>query len=219
VDAAGDGEVLVVMDLRPDDELVAAGLAREVVNRVQRLRKKAGLHAGDAGEWRRQAAGGGQRALPTGRRGSGCACVCICAPASGSCFSRQLFLALNPALPAHLHRIPPVPAVNVYIAIKAAAAADSSSSSSGESALDLSAVLASQAGYLRESLGVPVLPASQQPAEEAMLDSEEHELGGQEGGPKAEFTLLLTRPVAAAAAAAAGGAADGVARQLQQQAL
>ena len=30
VDAAGDGEVLVVMDLRPDEELVAAGLAREV---------------------------------------------------------------------------------------------------------------------------------------------------------------------------------------------
>lgn len=49
VDAAGDGEVLVVMDLRPDEELVAAGLAREVVNRVQRLRKKAGLQATDAG--------------------------------------------------------------------------------------------------------------------------------------------------------------------------
>ena len=44
------------MDLRPDDELVAAGLAREVVNRVQRLRKKAGLQAGDAGECRRQVA-------------------------------------------------------------------------------------------------------------------------------------------------------------------
>ncbi len=51
MDAAGDGEVLVVMDLRPDDELVAAGLAREVVNRVQRLRKKAGLQATDAGGW------------------------------------------------------------------------------------------------------------------------------------------------------------------------
>jgi hypothetical protein len=111
-----------------------------------------------------------------------------------------------------------VPAVNVYIAIKAAAAADGSSSGGESAALDLSAVLASQAAYLRESLGVPVLPASQQPAEEAVLDSEEHELGGQEGGAKAEFTLLLTRP-AAAAAAAGGAAADGVARQLQQQAL
>jgi hypothetical protein len=49
VDAAGDGEVLVVMDLRPDDELVAAGLAREVVNRVQKLRKKAGLQPTDPG--------------------------------------------------------------------------------------------------------------------------------------------------------------------------
>lgn len=45
------------MDLRPDEELVAAGLAREVVNRVQRLRKKAGLQAMDAGKWGRPAAG------------------------------------------------------------------------------------------------------------------------------------------------------------------
>lgn len=89
MDAAGDGEVLVVMDLRPDEELLAAvrsavccasscpsnvrlaapaqeapavhiagplaatqGLAREVVNRVQRLRKKAGLQATDAGALR-----------------------------------------------------------------------------------------------------------------------------------------------------------------------
>ena len=131
---------------------------------------------------------------------------------------RQLLLSValpgtESPLPARVHRTP-VPAVNVYIAIKAAAAADGSSSGGESAALDLSAVLASQAAYLRESLGVPVLPASQQPAEEAVLDSEEHELGGQEGGPKAEFTLLLTRP-----ATAAGGAADGVARQLQQQAL
>jgi Domain of unknown function (DUF5915) len=41
--AAGDGEVLAVLDLRRDDGLVAAGLARELVNRVQKLRKSAGL--------------------------------------------------------------------------------------------------------------------------------------------------------------------------------
>ena len=50
IDANGDGEVLVVMDLRPDQELLAAGAAREVVNRVQRLRKKAGLVATDTVE-------------------------------------------------------------------------------------------------------------------------------------------------------------------------
>ncbi|GAB4817754.1 hypothetical protein N2152v2_004800 [Parachlorella kessleri] len=50
IDANGDGEVLVVMDLQPDQELLAAGAAREVVNRVQRLRKKAGLVATDTVE-------------------------------------------------------------------------------------------------------------------------------------------------------------------------
>eukprot|EP00884_Botryococcus_braunii_P014843 jgi/Botrbrau1/2335/Bobra.39_1s0024.1 len=50
MDADGDGEVLAVLDLRPDISLVEAGVAREVVNRVQKLRKKAGLVASDAVE-------------------------------------------------------------------------------------------------------------------------------------------------------------------------
>ncbi|PRW58449.1 isoleucine--tRNA cytoplasmic isoform B [Chlorella sorokiniana] len=144
VDAAGDGEVLVVMDLRPDEELLAAGLAREVVNRVQRLRKKAGLQATDA--------------------------------------------------------------VSVYIDLKPAA--------EGSAALDLTAVLTSQEGYVRESLGVPILPASQRPAEEEELAQEDHELGGEDG--RAEFTLLLARP--AGSGGSSGGAAA-LAQQLQQQAL
>ena len=48
MDAAGDGDVLVVLELEVDAELIEAGLAREVVNRVQKLRKKAGLQTGDA---------------------------------------------------------------------------------------------------------------------------------------------------------------------------
>lgn len=47
MDAAGDGDVLVVMDLQPDDTLFEAGVAREVVNRIQKLRKKAGLEPTD----------------------------------------------------------------------------------------------------------------------------------------------------------------------------
>lgn len=47
IEADGDGEVLVVLNFRTDDSLVEAGLAREVVNRVQKLRKKAGLVASD----------------------------------------------------------------------------------------------------------------------------------------------------------------------------
>lgn len=47
MDANGDGEVLAVLDLGTDESLVEAGLAREVVNRVQKLRKKAGLVATD----------------------------------------------------------------------------------------------------------------------------------------------------------------------------
>ncbi|CAI5480895.1 unnamed protein product [Closterium sp. Yama58-4] len=50
MDAAGDGEVLVVLDLRADTDLLDAGTAREVVNRVQKLRKRAGLEPSDAVE-------------------------------------------------------------------------------------------------------------------------------------------------------------------------
>ncbi|OMP04628.1 Aminoacyl-tRNA synthetase, class Ia [Corchorus olitorius] len=42
-DAAGEGDVLVVLDLRDDESLFEAGAAREIVSRIQKLRKKAGL--------------------------------------------------------------------------------------------------------------------------------------------------------------------------------
>ncbi|KAH7404650.1 hypothetical protein KP509_15G036400 [Ceratopteris richardii] len=50
IDAAGDGDVLVVLDLRQDDTLMDVGTAREIVNRVQKLRKKAGLEPTDSVE-------------------------------------------------------------------------------------------------------------------------------------------------------------------------
>lgn len=48
VDAYGNGEILVVIDLDLDDSMLAAGTAREVVNRIQKLRKKASLSVTDA---------------------------------------------------------------------------------------------------------------------------------------------------------------------------
>ncbi|XP_006656298.1 isoleucine--tRNA ligase, cytoplasmic-like [Oryza brachyantha] len=47
IDAAGDGDVLVVLDLRADQSLFEAGVAREVVNRIQKLRKTAQLEPTD----------------------------------------------------------------------------------------------------------------------------------------------------------------------------
>ncbi|KAK6914590.1 Methionyl/Valyl/Leucyl/Isoleucyl-tRNA synthetase, anticodon-binding, partial [Dillenia turbinata] len=47
IDAAGDGDVLVILDLRPDESLFEAGVAREVVNRIQKLRKKLALEPTD----------------------------------------------------------------------------------------------------------------------------------------------------------------------------
>ncbi|KAG2485316.1 hypothetical protein HYH03_015989 [Edaphochlamys debaryana] len=47
IDANGDGEVLAVLDLRVDESLLSAGLAREMVNRFQKLRKTAGLVVAD----------------------------------------------------------------------------------------------------------------------------------------------------------------------------
>ena len=60
VDANGDGEVLAVLDLRVDDSLLAAGLAREVVNRC------AGGREGRGGEGRGREGRGGE-----GRGGEG----------------------------------------------------------------------------------------------------------------------------------------------------
>ncbi|KAG5933351.1 Isoleucine--tRNA ligase, cytoplasmic [Claviceps monticola] len=42
-----DNDVLTILDSEIDPSLAQEGLAREVINRVQRLRKKAGLHATD----------------------------------------------------------------------------------------------------------------------------------------------------------------------------
>ncbi|XP_059654270.1 isoleucine--tRNA ligase, cytoplasmic-like [Cornus florida] len=50
IDAAGDGDVLVILDFRPDESLFEAGVAREVVNRIQKLRKKAALEPTDTVE-------------------------------------------------------------------------------------------------------------------------------------------------------------------------
>ncbi|XP_051141767.1 isoleucine--tRNA ligase, cytoplasmic [Andrographis paniculata] len=50
IDAKGDGDVLVILDLRRDDSLLEAGIAREIVNRIQKLRKKAALEPTDAVE-------------------------------------------------------------------------------------------------------------------------------------------------------------------------
>ncbi|WCJ30907.1 Isoleucine--tRNA ligase cytoplasmic [Euphorbia peplus] len=48
IDGAGDGDVLVVLDLRSDDSLVEACVAREIVSGIQKLRKKAKLERNDA---------------------------------------------------------------------------------------------------------------------------------------------------------------------------
>ncbi|PIA64421.1 hypothetical protein AQUCO_00100120v1 [Aquilegia coerulea] len=50
IDAAGNGDVLVILDLRKDESLFEAGVAREVINRIQKLRKKAGLEPTDTVE-------------------------------------------------------------------------------------------------------------------------------------------------------------------------
>ncbi|XP_073360353.1 isoleucine--tRNA ligase, cytoplasmic-like, partial [Aegilops tauschii subsp. strangulata] len=47
IDAAGDGDVLVILDLRADQSLIEAGVAREVVNRIQKLRETAQLEPTD----------------------------------------------------------------------------------------------------------------------------------------------------------------------------
>ncbi|KAK3262132.1 hypothetical protein CYMTET_28996 [Cymbomonas tetramitiformis] len=47
MDATSDGDVHVVIDLEVDQEMMAAGHAREIVNKLQKMRKKAGCLAGE----------------------------------------------------------------------------------------------------------------------------------------------------------------------------
>ena len=48
LDASGDGEVLVLVDLRVDEAMLDSRTAREVVNRVQKLRKSSGVQIADS---------------------------------------------------------------------------------------------------------------------------------------------------------------------------
>uniref|UniRef100_A0A1B6DSJ0 Isoleucine--tRNA ligase, cytoplasmic n=1 Tax=Clastoptera arizonana TaxID=38151 RepID=A0A1B6DSJ0_9HEMI len=47
-EAHSDNDVLVLLDITPDEEMQAEGIAREVINRVQKLRKKAHLVPNDS---------------------------------------------------------------------------------------------------------------------------------------------------------------------------
>ncbi|XLS85072.1 hypothetical protein HN51_035238 [Arachis hypogaea] len=47
IDSARDGDILVILDLRPDESFFEAGAAREIVNRIQKLRKKISLEPSD----------------------------------------------------------------------------------------------------------------------------------------------------------------------------
>lgn len=46
-EAAWDNEVLIVLEIELDEELKQEGIAREIINRVQRLRKRIGLKSTD----------------------------------------------------------------------------------------------------------------------------------------------------------------------------
>ena len=48
LEAHTDGDVVAVLDFTPDDSLLSKRTARELVNRFQKLRKKAGLQPADA---------------------------------------------------------------------------------------------------------------------------------------------------------------------------
>ena len=48
LDADGDGEVLVIADLRVSEAMLDARTAREVINRVQKLRKSSGIQIADS---------------------------------------------------------------------------------------------------------------------------------------------------------------------------
>lgn len=60
LDAASDRDLLVVVDLVLDESLLASATAREVVNRIQKLRKKSGLNIQDSINVYLSVVGGGE---------------------------------------------------------------------------------------------------------------------------------------------------------------
>ncbi|GJP70428.1 hypothetical protein CLOP_g1371, partial [Closterium sp. NIES-67] len=143
MDAAGDGEALVVLDLRPDTELLEAGAAREVVNRVQKLRKRAGLEPTDAVEvfvhlhGEGEGEGEGDKASHGGVSDGGVG----------------------------------------------------SKGKEGAEESPLQRILVSQAAYIHDALGAPLLSADYCPSHAVVLASERYS-----GVAGASFTLTLTRP-------------------------
>eukprot|EP00249_Psilotum_nudum_P022420 c28510_g1_i1 orf=452-4015(-) len=119
IDAAGDGDVLVVLDLRLDETLVDVGVAREIINRVQKLRKRAGLE--------------------------------------------------------------PTDTVEVFLEVLA-------NKKESDSPI-LKRVIKSQASYIRECLGSPLLPSVLLPPNAVMITSEKY-FGVGDGG----FNIILTKP-------------------------
>jgi len=129
LDAAGDGEVLVVVDLRVDEGMVEAGIAREIVNRFQKLRKKIGLTVTDTVEL-------------------------------------------------------------YYEPLPGAAAADGSL---------VGRIAASHTDYLKEALGVVLLPLGQKPEGSTVIASEEQSVGNEELA--SSFNAVLAAPSGSLAAA------------------
>uniref|UniRef100_A0A7S3R0N5 isoleucine--tRNA ligase n=2 Tax=Dunaliella tertiolecta TaxID=3047 RepID=A0A7S3R0N5_DUNTE len=170
VDADSDGDVLAVLDLRVDSELTSAGLAREVVNRFQKLRKKAGVTPLDPVEFFYDTS------LPSSSS-EGTATTAAPANAAAKASSKQQQQQQQQQSNAAETQ-----------------GAAGTSGRTAESEGGLPALVRVHAQYLQESLGGPLLPASCRPPGAVVLATEWVNVGSEDDGSTLKFTAVLSTP-------------------------
>ncbi|KAK9826356.1 hypothetical protein WJX81_001579 [Elliptochloris bilobata] len=179
LDAASDPQsgLLVVLDLRPDDSLQVAGLAREVTNRIQKLRKHAGLVASEPVEvWL------GERCAEAAPSEAGTA-VANGAASNGG------------AVPFAAAASAGAPIANGEPQQANGAAADR-----GAAVVSLGSLLETQAGMFAETLGTVPRLAAAQPPHAVVIAREAYVVGAD--SQRCSFEVVLTRPAVSVCEAA-----------------
>ena len=153
-----DGDVIVVLDLEPDESLLSKRTARELVNRVQKLRKKCNLVPTDTVEmWFDCAAPRerGAQAAANGVARNGAASDGAASNGAGSSAAGNVANGKAGARDA---------ANGAANGSAGAAAADNGGARSNAAEAELCAVVAKERAFLDDALGgCTVLPASRRP--------------------------------------------------------
>jgi hypothetical protein len=200
VDAAGDGEVLVVLDLAQQDDLVEQGLARELVNRWVLLSLSATcFFLSVTLFWGFGGAGPGAAERLDGEGTIGILNLALLATAFAVCRYQKLRKKAGLTV---------TDVVELYYApAAAAAAADGAAAAAAEGGIPalLTKIIEGQAGYLTEAFGKPLQALVAKPDSSVVIAQELQTIGGDENGASFVAVLAAAPGSCVVVAAAAAG--------------